>query len=159
MQQPPSMAFDLVAAFPHRLSHDVRAVSAVMPESPITPASPFSVHGGEEAVAIPYRIYQDEPPGDLVRPLTEAQRVILHCLYSRHCDGLVRQRHMEHIAGSAEPWCRSSCNWPASTSWRSWSPYNTTSAGFPASAPPSGRHTATSSHGIPSISPGPNAGW
>lgn len=95
---------DLVAAFPHRLIHDVRAVVAVMPKCGIAPASPFSVHVGEEAVAIPYRIYQDEPPVDLVRPLTAVQRVILHCLYSRHCDGLVRQRHLEHIAGSAEPW-------------------------------------------------------
>ncbi|WP_326756769.1 hypothetical protein OHB56_02130 [Streptomyces sp. NBC_01635] len=32
------------------------------------------------------------------------QQAILHCLYSRHSDGLVRQRHLEQIASSDEPW-------------------------------------------------------
>jgi hypothetical protein len=30
--------------------------------------------------------------------------VILHCLYSRHGDGMVRQRHLEQIIPSGEPW-------------------------------------------------------
>ncbi|MGW7050030.1 hypothetical protein ACWGDT_46840 [Streptomyces avermitilis] len=40
----------------------------------------------------------------MVRSLTVVQQAILHCLYSRHCDGLVRRRHREQIAGSDEPW-------------------------------------------------------
>ncbi len=107
MQQPGSIAMtndDLVAAFPHQLASDVRAVLAVMPEARIAPVSPFSVYVGDEAVAIPYRIYQDELPDDVVRALTGVQQAILHCLYSRHSDGLVRQRHLEHIASSGEPW-------------------------------------------------------
>jgi hypothetical protein len=107
MQQPLSMAMtdgDLVAAFPHQLANDVRAVLAVMPEARIASASPFSVYVGDEAVAIPYRIYQDELPVDVVCSLTVLQQAILHCLYSRHCDGLVRQRHLERIASSDELW-------------------------------------------------------
>ncbi|MFG2626846.1 hypothetical protein [Streptomyces sp. NPDC048473] len=30
--------------------------------------------------------------------------MIVHCLYSRHSDGLVRQRHLEQILESSEPW-------------------------------------------------------
>ncbi|MFF8975090.1 hypothetical protein [Streptomyces sp. NPDC014995] len=107
MQQPRPIAMtddDLVAAFPHQLANDVRAVLAVMPQALIAPVSPFSVYVGNEAVAIPYRIYQSEPPVDVVRSLTGVQQAILHCLYSRHSDGLVRQRHLEQIAGSDEPW-------------------------------------------------------
>ncbi|MFD7223960.1 hypothetical protein ACFV9P_23540 [Streptomyces sp. NPDC059892] len=107
MQQPAPIAMtddDLVAAFPHQLANDVRAVSAVMPEALIAPRSPFSVYVGDEVVAIPYRIYQDELPVDVVRTLTGVQQAILHCLYSRHSDGLVRQRHLEQIARSDEPW-------------------------------------------------------
>ncbi|MFW6692279.1 hypothetical protein [Streptomyces sp. MAR4 CNX-425] len=106
MQQPGPLAIveDLVAAFPHQLAKDVRAVSAVMPTARIAPVSPFSVEVGGQAVAIPYRIYQDEPPVDVVRTLTAVRQTILHCLYSRHSDGLVRQRHVERIAGSDEPW-------------------------------------------------------
>ncbi|WBB63919.1 hypothetical protein O7599_15965 [Streptomyces sp. WMMC500] len=106
MQQPGAVAIvdDLVAAFPHQLANDVRAVSAVMPAARIAPVSPFSVYVGDQAVAIPYRIYQDEPPVDVVRALTGVQQAILHCLYSRHSDGRVRQRHLERIASSDEPW-------------------------------------------------------
>ncbi|MFC7014332.1 hypothetical protein ACFQMH_21910 [Streptomyces viridiviolaceus] len=94
----------LVAAFPNQLASDVRVVLAVMPEAQIAPVSPFSVYVGDEVVAIPYRIYQDELPVEVARALTEAQQGILHCLYSPHSDGLVRQRHLEQIASSDEPW-------------------------------------------------------
>ncbi|MFD5794242.1 hypothetical protein ACFWIO_12015 [Streptomyces diastatochromogenes] len=107
MQGPRSIAVadgDLAAAFPQRLAGEVRAVLAVMPEAWSAPMSPFSVDVGDEAVAIPYRIYQDEPPVDVVCSLTAVQRAILHCLYSRHSDGLVRQRHLEQLVGSEEPW-------------------------------------------------------
>jgi hypothetical protein len=40
----------------------------------------------------------------VVATLTATQRTILHCLYSRHHDGWVRQRHLEHIVASTEPW-------------------------------------------------------
>ncbi|MFF8883136.1 hypothetical protein [Streptomyces flaveolus] len=94
----------LVAAFPRQLADDVRVVLSVMPEARIAPASPFPVYVGDEAVAIPYRIYQDELPTDMVRSLTVVQQAILHCLYSRHCDGLVRQHHLEQIASSDDRW-------------------------------------------------------
>ncbi|MFB7967774.1 hypothetical protein [Streptomyces rubiginosohelvolus] len=161
MQQPGSIAMtddDLVAAFPHQLASDVRAVLAVMPEARIAPVSPFSVYVGDEAVAIPYRIYQDELPDDVVRALTGVQQAILHCLYSRHSDGLVRQRHLEQIASSDEPWAVPWCSWPASTSWRSWSPSNTAFPTCPLRGSPSGWHTETSSHAIRGSSRGPSAG-
>ncbi|WP_394814824.1 hypothetical protein [Streptomyces millisiae] len=54
--------------------------------------------------AFPYRIYHDERPVDAVRSVSTPQRAILHCLYSRHSDGRVRQRHLEQIVSSDEPW-------------------------------------------------------
>ncbi len=35
--------------------------------------------------------------------LSSRQRQLLHCLYSRHCDGVVRQRHLEKVVGSTDP--------------------------------------------------------
>ncbi|MEU6067512.1 hypothetical protein ABZ864_24265 [Streptomyces sp. NPDC047082] len=107
MQKPrsiPDTNGDLVAAFPQQLADEVRAVLAVMPEARFAPVSPFSVDVGDEAVAIPYRIYLDEPPVEVVRSLTAMQRAILHCLYSRYSDGLVRQRHLEQIVSLDTPW-------------------------------------------------------
>jgi len=57
-----------------------------------------------ESVSIPSRIYHDELPSDAKHRLTTTQLLILHCLYSRHSGGMIRQRHLEQIVGSHEPW-------------------------------------------------------
>lgn len=102
---PSNVAYALVAAFPTRLAGDVKSVLAVMPEARLTPTVPFEVEVQGETVAIPSRIYYEEPSPDSERPpLAGTQQVILHCLYSRHSDGRVRQRHLEQIVASGEPW-------------------------------------------------------
>jgi hypothetical protein len=75
-----------------------------MPDTSLAPTAPFQVDVRGETVAIPSRIYHDEPKADAEPSLTATQQVILHCLYSRHRDGRVRQRHCEHVVGSSEPW-------------------------------------------------------
>jgi hypothetical protein len=59
-----------------------------MPDARLAPAESFEVVEVQgETVAIPYRIYNEEPEtGGSERPLTETQQVILHCLYSRHSE-------------------------------------------------------------------------
>ncbi|MFE1330058.1 hypothetical protein ACFW6Y_06270, partial [Streptomyces microflavus] len=104
-RDPSNVAYALVAAFPTRLAGDVKSVLAVMPEARIAPTMPFEVEVQGETVAIPSRIYYEEPSPDSERPpLAGTQQVILHCLYSRHSDGRVRQRHLEQIVASGEPW-------------------------------------------------------
>lgn len=94
----------LAEAFPSLLAGEVPAVLAVMPKPRHPPMSPFTVEVAAETVAIPYRIHHDEPPAGVERSLTATQRLMLHCLYSRHSDGWVRQRHLEQVVGSGEPW-------------------------------------------------------
>ncbi|MET7977334.1 hypothetical protein ABZW44_30820 [Streptomyces mirabilis] len=105
-RDPSNVTHVLVAAFPARLAGAVQSVLAVMPDARLAPAESFKVVEVQgETVAIPYRIYNEEPDtGGSERPLTETQQVILHCLYSRHSDGRVRQRHLEKIMASSEPW-------------------------------------------------------
>lgn len=50
------------------------------------------------------RIYNPEPPGDVVAGLSATQQTVLHCLYTRHHDGFVRQRRLRKIIASEEPW-------------------------------------------------------
>ncbi|WP_045695567.1 hypothetical protein [Streptomyces rubellomurinus] len=107
MQNPPTApeAFaELVAAFPAHLAEDVRAVAARLPSPTYASMEPFSVEVCGERVAIPYRIHLPEPPGAPEQSLTGTQRAILHCLYTRNSDGRVRQRHLEQVLGSTEPW-------------------------------------------------------
>jgi hypothetical protein len=103
-RDPSNVAHALTAAFPMRLASDVRSVLAVMPEVRLAPMMPFEVRVQGETVAIPSRIYNEEPGAASERPLTATQQVILHCLYSRHSDGWVRQRHLEQIVASGQPW-------------------------------------------------------
>jgi hypothetical protein len=57
-----------------------------MPDARIAPPYPFQVEVQGEAIAIPHRIYHDEPIARAERSLSTTQQVILHCLYSRHHD-------------------------------------------------------------------------
>jgi hypothetical protein len=95
----------LLRAFPMALRDDVTAVARVMPR-PGHPAAMrrerVLVHG--ETVEIPYRIYNPEPPADPVERMSERQKLIVGCVYSRHHDGHVRERHCAHIVESTEPW-------------------------------------------------------
>ncbi|WP_406390666.1 hypothetical protein [Streptomyces sp. NBC_00887] len=107
MEQPEERtiaAIDLSAAFPSRLAGDVRSVSAVMPDATYSPADPFRVDVQGETVAIPSRLYRHEPAAGWEASLTPPQKVIARCLYSRHSDGYVRQRHIEQVLESSEPW-------------------------------------------------------
>jgi hypothetical protein len=94
----------LVGAFPSQLAGDVRSVLTAVPVARLAPLEPFQIEVEGETVAIPSRIYNEEPNADLAPSLTGTQQVILHCLYSRHNDGWVRQRHLEQIMESSEPW-------------------------------------------------------
>ncbi|MFE4696879.1 hypothetical protein ACFRIC_07280 [Streptomyces sp. NPDC056738] len=94
----------LITAFPAELASDAEAVLAVMPDSRFQPHASFSVAVEGQQVLIPWRLYNDEPSTDRVASLTSRQQQLLHCLYSRHCDGMVRQRHLEKVVGSTDPW-------------------------------------------------------
>jgi hypothetical protein len=103
--QPPSASSDaLISAFPRELAGDARAVLAVMPAHRLLQAASFSVLVQGQHVTIPGRLYNDEPSADAVAKLSTRQRQLLHCLYSRHCDGRVRQRHLEEVICLDDPW-------------------------------------------------------
>ncbi|MEU8081617.1 hypothetical protein AB0B31_39935 [Catellatospora citrea] len=94
----------LIKAFPAELAGDAEKVLAAMPASSLPLHAPFMVVVQGQQVSIPGRIYHDEPPAEAEASLSARQRQLLHCLYSRHCDGTVRQRHIAKIVDSADPW-------------------------------------------------------
>ncbi len=104
VQPLPDRSNPLITAFPAELASDAEAVLAVMPDSRLQPNGSFSVTVEGQPVLIPERLYNDEPPTDRVASLSSRQQQLLHCLYSRHCDGMVRQRHLEKVVGSTDPW-------------------------------------------------------
>jgi hypothetical protein len=92
------------STFPAAVGADLDAVLSVLPTGPeyervIGPE--VSVQG--ERFGIVSRLYVPEPDPAALRELTDGQRLVLACLYTRHHDGFVRERHVRDVRGS-EPW-------------------------------------------------------
>jgi hypothetical protein len=95
----------LTRAFPQALHDDVAAVLRVLPSEPRpTPHAigPITIEG--EPIHIPVRIYAREVDQAALASCTETQRRILHCRYTRHHDGYVRQRHLGPLLACDEAW-------------------------------------------------------
>ncbi|WML51673.1 hypothetical protein RCG17_19865 [Neobacillus sp. PS3-12] len=45
-------------------------------------------------IRFPYRIYYNDISDEVIDNLSVRQKMILHCIYSRSCDGFVRQKHL-----------------------------------------------------------------
>jgi hypothetical protein len=94
----------LRSAFPAGLKSDVDAVLTAMPPSlGYERVSGPQVSIGGERIELLSRLYSPEPPDDATRQLNDRQRLILSCLYSRHHDGYVRERHLLRLQGD-DPW-------------------------------------------------------
>ncbi|GCD97907.1 hypothetical protein [Embleya hyalina] len=100
----PNNAAYFVAAFPGFLADDVLAVASTLPPSRRVPVQPFPVDVHGERVAIPYRVYDEAPDFALSASFSGRRMTVLDCLYTRHHDGRVRQRHLERILPVVEPW-------------------------------------------------------
>jgi len=95
---------ELVHAFPSALRNDaLRALSVLSENRYSSRWRPFTVRLGSELLSIPDRIYYDLPVLQTMR-LTAVQSEILDCLFTRHHDGFVRQKHLARIIRSQNPW-------------------------------------------------------
>ena len=48
-------------------------------------------------IQFPYRIYYIDVSDEDLQALDTTQAMILHCIYSRHCDGFVREKHLRAL--------------------------------------------------------------
>ena len=86
-----------IKAFPSSLNADIEEILSVLGFSGSYTFSSDSqiVNLDNENLSIPYRIYFDEPNSRDEQKLSEQQKNILNCFYTRHHNGLVRQRRLE----------------------------------------------------------------
>lgn len=91
-----------IAAFPKSLRSDVCVVADLIGGGNATDDGLQVVVRGE-SLNIPYRIY-DDPDETLFACLNETQAIVYACLLTRHHDGHVRQRQIERIVATSEPW-------------------------------------------------------
>jgi hypothetical protein len=103
----------LARAFPARLAPSVTGVVQSLPAAHRGPSRPVTASNSRawtglvvagEPVVIPYRIYNPASPPHLARGLSRTEQVITAAIYSRHDDGLVRQRALGTLLDCDEPW-------------------------------------------------------
>ena len=96
----------LVNGFPKHIRNDVEKVVNIIPietcnnvkigisENNIN----YILYG--EKIIFPYRIYYNEISESIFENLNEVQKNILHCIYTRSCDGYVREKHLGSLLNS-----------------------------------------------------------
>lgn len=87
--------------FPYALKDEVTKVVGLMADKTYNNVTIdvsediIQYHQDHEVIMFPYRIYYMDNSNDFTKDLSEQQKMILHCIYSRSCEGFVRQKHMQ----------------------------------------------------------------
>ena len=90
-------------AFPKELSKDLQEVLKIIPEETYN-----NVNGGyskdivmyylnDNLIKIPYRIYFVDVEVSKIVDLTDVQKEILYCIYTRSCDGYIREKYLNKL--------------------------------------------------------------
>jgi hypothetical protein len=91
------------AAYPASVATAARAVGALVPAAS-PPMGAIAVQVDGETVTLPVRIYAAEVASATVAALSPDERLVLHCLYTRHHDGFVRARHLDPVLAADAAW-------------------------------------------------------
>jgi len=103
----------LARAFPARLAPSATTVVQSLPAARLGPSRPVTASNSRawpgvavagEPVVIPYRVYNPAPSPHLARGLSRTEQVMTAAIYSRHHDGLIRQRALGTLLECDEPW-------------------------------------------------------
>src|SRR4051794_27072136 len=100
------LAERLRSAFPSGLATEVDHAVFVLPAANTAPSEsdvgPVSLGGN--SLRIPSRVYFPEASRADVRRLDEVQQLVISCLYTRHCDGFIREGHLVRLLSSTHAW-------------------------------------------------------
>jgi hypothetical protein len=99
-------------AFPQELHADVMAVMKVLPNKTYESVrfscteERIDYHLNGQRVIFPYRLYLKEPNRLAIAFLNDTQKLILYCMFTRSCDGYLREKYVRKIMLWDFPqWC------------------------------------------------------
>ena len=99
-------------SFPKELKEDVLAVCKIIAKKTFNKLDMvLSIDKNEyrlscEIVSVPDRIYVVESSDKEISKLTDIQKLILYCIYTRNCNGYLREKYVRKILNSPfEEWC------------------------------------------------------
>lgn len=84
--------------FPIGLRDDVSKVVNLIPNVNVgTSENNIQYILNGETIKFPYRVYFLDASNEILNKLTLRQQMVLHCIYSRSCDGFIRQSHLQAL--------------------------------------------------------------
>lgn len=107
--------------FPSNLRYDVPKVVGLIPLKTYsnvgigTSEQTIQYFQDNDVIRFPYRMYYIDVQDEALDKLSLQEKMILHCIYSRSCDGFVRQKHLHSLllmdyADWAIPYIVKSCD-------------------------------------------------
>ncbi|WP_303207717.1 hypothetical protein [Bacteroides oleiciplenus] len=98
---------ELIMCFPLNLKEDVQVVidKLIINDEDIH-GQTYNVKVDNMLLTIPERIYFDEPASE---NLTTIQKYILDCIFTRHHNGFIRQKHLRNLLFCTEYWIMPFC--------------------------------------------------
>ena len=99
----------IINAFPQELTSDVSEIFKIIPletkfKFDLISSDSYEVNINGEELKIPVRIYFNEPKEQNEKHLTERQKDILNCLYTRHHNGYVREERLKKLSDKPKNW-------------------------------------------------------
>lgn len=96
-------------SFPEDLKSDVLEVFKIIPletkyKFDLISLDSYEIMVESEKLKIPVRIYFNEPKEQNEKQLTDRQKDILNCLYTRHDNGYVREKRLKKLSEKPEKW-------------------------------------------------------
>lgn len=96
-------------SFPKDLKSDVLEVFKIIPletkyKFDLISLDSYEIIVENEKLKIPVRIYFNEPKEQNEKQLTDRQKDILNCLYTRHDNGYVREKRLKKLSEKPEKW-------------------------------------------------------
>jgi hypothetical protein len=91
--------------FPAALAAEAAPILAALERDQLHPPyTPFAVRWGAEQLVIPQRVYYPTALLDTLAGRPQQQQALIGCIFTRHCDGYVRERALRSVIGTEYPW-------------------------------------------------------
>jgi hypothetical protein len=99
------MPEQILKSFPKDIHDDVIQVVNLLGKLNLTDHSiSKNIQLDDQPIELFARVYNSMPEEELINSLTDIQKTILHCIYTRHHDGYVREKHLREIISSEYYW-------------------------------------------------------
>ena len=84
-------------SFPKEYIEDLEEVLKIIPESYHLLKEVIEYKSNNIIIRIPYRVYFDDVDSAKLNELTDKQKIILYCIYTRSSNGYIREKYIKEL--------------------------------------------------------------